>query len=384
MGKTFGLPPIGSFRKGYLGSIQLAGSVTILAASALAPIAGSAIDSSLKGISPFTSLPIREAVNLTAAIPAIALLVFLTSRDRRLDSVRTLAWVSGLPVLLLVVIRLGLQLTTNIISVNSNPQWIGPELLVAVMLWPILWAVMGLVAQKDRLVDVQMVLLDEARRGLKDDNEALRTRVFDHLHGTVTSELVVARVRLNDLAMETTDPRASVQIRAIASHIQRIHEFEVRRLAHVMVASGLDSGLDEAFRQLADSCEGLCDISLDLDPDYREMERQLGEDAQAALRLTIYRIVEECLSNALQHAGARHVVVTVSIDRGHERSSIDIIVSNDGLVPTDTPHFGVGMRVIRARVGAYEGTAEANVSDNRFTVRCRLHVIHKLYKTAHL
>jgi len=346
--------------------------LTVLIASVVAPIAGAAIDSSLKGTSLFSSLPSRELVNFTAALPAIAVLVFLCRKSRRLDSVATLAWISGVSVLVLVGVRFVLQLATNIIDLSANPQWIGPEFLIAIMLWPILWGVMGLVVQRGQLFDTQEVLLDEARRALQDDHEALRNRVFDHLHGTVTSELVVARVRLNEAAAESTDPQTAQKVREVAEHIRRIHELEVRRLAHVIVAAGLETSLDEALWQLAESCEGLCEVRVNIAKSYATLENRLSENALASLRLTIYRLIEECLNNALRHAQASHVEIEVTTSGSAAHPEIHVMVTNDGNVNAETPASGVGLRVMRARVGVYDGLVSAQSDEGRFTVNASL------------
>ena len=374
MGSAFGFPLTSSADRRWR-PVAITGSVTILVAAALAPLLGSLVDAALKDASPITAFLQRELTNTVAAALAIAVLVLLTrAQSTRLHSLGTLAMISAAAVFTFAAVRFLAQLSVDVLQLARNPQWIGPEILWAVLLWPILLGVLWLVSQREQIVDAQIVLLDEARRALQDDHEELRSRVFDHLHGTVTSELVVARVRLSDLAAEAEDPQLKQRLSAIAAHIQRIHELEVRRLAHAMVASGLETSLDEALRQLADSCEGLCEVGLTFDPAYAGIERELDADARAGLRLTVYRVVEECVSNALRHAHADHVDIAVTTEADGRGPMIHVMVASDGEVPELVPAPGVGLRVIRARIAAYDGALGTDVIDGRFVVRAALHV----------
>lgn len=376
MGSGFGATPktTGSRRRTLQQSIALAGAVTVLVAALLAPLLGAFIDFSVKGQSVVTSFTLRELTNLVAALAAVAALFLVTRiRGLRLNAASTLVLLAAITVATFAVTRFVLQVSVRVLDLAESPQWVGPEVLWAILLWPILFTVLALVAQRERIVDAQLVLIDEARRALSDDHEALRSRVFDHLHGTVTSELVVARVRLNDLAAEVDDPAVAAEVSSVASGIQRLHELEVRRLAHVMVASGLETSLDEALQQLAASCEGLCTVKVSIAPEFGVIDGSLATDARATLRLTLYRIVEECLSNAMQHAHAQNIEVTID---ARSDGTLDLIVANDGQVSPDVGRPGVGLAVIKARISAYDGDLQTVAHDHRFVVsiRLRLHV----------
>lgn len=356
-------------------SLIIGGAITILVAAAIAPFLGALIDTSVKGESLTRSFVIRELTNMIGAACAIAVLALTTRiQRRRLQRLSTLLLISGLAVLTFTITRFVLQLSARQMDTSTQGKWIGPEILVGLLLLPILLTVLSLLAQRERIVATQTVLIDEARRALQDDHEALRSRVFDHLHGTVTSELVVARVRLNDLSKEIADPAVSAEVVSVAESIRRLHELEVRRLAHVMVASGLDTSLDEALHQIAASCEGLCEVSVHIDPEYSEIDRRLPADARATLRLTLYRVIEECISNALRHAHAEHVEVSIAAQHNANHGEIEVRVTNDGESLESDPEPGVGMRVIAARLTPYEGSLATTVTSDRFMVTVRLRV----------
>lgn len=356
-------------------SSAVAGAFTVLAAALLAPVVGAVVDNSVKGVNPLGAFLLRELVNLAAAIPAIiALLALLGTRQGRTHHASALAWISAATAAAFAAVRFQLQLMLGIIDLSESPEWLVPEIVFGLMLWPLLFAVLLQASQRKRVFDAQTVLLDEARRALREDHEALRSRVFDHLHGTVTSELVVARVRLNDLAEQAGDSELAGRMHEIADHIRRIHELEVRRLAHTMVASGLDTSLEDALHELATSCTGLCDVQVRVAREYGHLDARVDSDTRAALRLTLYRIVEECLSNALRHAHAQIVTVDVGVQTRARSSFVTMSIASDGDVPAVVPAPGAGLRVIRARVAAYEGSVSTQVDDGRFTVCVELTV----------
>lgn len=357
------------------GDVVIAGALTIVVASLLAPVLGAFIDYAVNNSELATSFVLREFSNLLAAVAGvIALLVTANRLHEPAYTWRPLVLLSSVSVAAYASTRLVAQYYVDLLDLPSHPKWVGAEVLWALLLWPLLTIIMALVAQREQREDAQMVLLDEARRALNDDQEALRSRVFDHLHGTVSSELIVARVRLNDAASEIADDGVAQRIRSVADNLQRLHELEVRRLAHLIVATGLDVGLDEALAQLAASCAGLCEVTVQLDPAYAELDAAADEDAKAGLRLTVYRIIEECISNALRHAHAEHVDVRIDTTGDGPTRDVRITVSSDGDLPTGAVSPGVGLRVIRARIAPFNGTVETDTVNGRFVVRIGMRV----------
>jgi signal transduction histidine kinase len=80
----------------------------------------------------------------------------------------------------------------------------------------------------------------------------------------------------------------------------------------------------------------------------------------AAAELTVYRIVQEALTNALRHAGARRALVTITYDNPDVR----VRVADDGPAPGQPPHapgqaLGHGLDGMRERVALHGGTLRA-------------------------
>ncbi|MFC4070472.1 sensor histidine kinase [Actinoplanes subglobosus] len=91
-------------------------------------------------------------------------------------------------------------------------------------------------------------------------------------------------------------------------------------------------------------------------------------DLPRSLDLTAYRIVQEALTNALRHSGARHAWVTVRRDDG----GLDIAVRDDGRGAADGYRPGRGLLGIGERAAMFGGTVTHGPGPDGFAVRCRL------------
>jgi two-component system, NarL family, sensor histidine kinase UhpB len=91
-------------------------------------------------------------------------------------------------------------------------------------------------------------------------------------------------------------------------------------------------------------------------------------DADGLLSQTIYRVIQEAVTNVLRHAraNAMHVAADIS-DR-----EVTLEISDDGIgFPADRT-FGRGLTGMLERVRALSGTLELVRNDGRTCVRCRL------------
>ncbi|HVL89719.1 MAG TPA: histidine kinase [Actinomycetota bacterium] len=85
--------------------------------------------------------------------------------------------------------------------------------------------------------------------------------------------------------------------------------------------------------------------------------RHEGErrDVPAAVGLSIYRIVQEALTNTLKHARASRATVTVAYRPG----SVGVVVRDDGAGAAEANGSGRGLAGMRERVALFDGTLSA-------------------------
>src|SRR5579883_989928 len=127
---------------------------------------------------------------------------------------------------------------------------------------------------------------------------------------------------------------------------------DVRRLALQLRPAVLDDlGLEAALRWLAEDWTSRFHVPLDLRID--GLEHVLREQADAALyETTLFRIVQECLTNVARHANAKHVSVSFQRD---ERS-LCLCVADDGKgFDMLRPPSGLGIVGMRERTASLGG-----------------------------
>jgi two-component system, NarL family, sensor histidine kinase UhpB len=86
------------------------------------------------------------------------------------------------------------------------------------------------------------------------------------------------------------------------------------------------------------------------------------------LSQTIYRVIQEGVTNVLRHARASRMEVEATIDGN--RVAIDIRDDGVGFPPDGA--LGRGLTGMRERTRALDGTFELLRQDGRTIVRCRL------------
>ena len=92
-------------------------------------------------------------------------------------------------------------------------------------------------------------------------------------------------------------------------------------------------------------------------------------ELSAGVDLTAYRVVQEGLTNAVKHAGAKRAQVLVRYDDGH----VEVAVLDDGTGDGGGPKGGHGLVGMRERVAVYGGEIEAGPQpEGGFALRARL------------
>ena len=182
---------------------------------------------------------------------------------------------------------------------------------------------------------------DVARHHLAEGREAERLSLARDLHDGPLQDLQSLQMRLTLLARADAAP---ADLTDAAADVQRVAG-ELRRTSEALRPPalgpfGLAAALRTAAARLADAAPGV-DIDADLDDD--------GQMLPEAVRLALFRVAQEAMTNAVRHGRPRRVAVTLRVHPG----SVVLTVEDDGAgfeAPADpqTPvrpgHYGlVGM-----------------------------------------
>ena len=89
----------------------------------------------------------------------------------------------------------------------------------------------------------------------------------------------------------------------------------------------------------------------------------------------MFRIVEECVNNAIRHGKAQNVSIRIAAERRTRGHSVSIQVTNDGVMPAFESREGVGFRVLRARAAAFNGRVTTSIVGGIFVVETLLDTV---------
>ena len=186
-----------------------------------------------------------------------------------------------------------------------------------------------------------------------------RTRLARELHDIVSHSISVIAIQTQavrrrlgpDHAREAAD-LAAVEGAARDAMAEMRRLFGVLREDGEQAALAPQPGLAELDRLLARVRD--TGVRVELDTAGEPVELSPGLD------LAAYRIVQEAVTNALRHSGAR----TLSVRLGYQPGALEVTVEDDGRGLNGTPNAaGHGLRGIRERAELYGGTLDVGPGD---------------------
>ncbi len=189
-------------------------------------------------------------------------------------------------------------------------------------------------------------------------------RIARDLHDSAGQLLAATTMNLALVAKESSSisPEAAKALYQAADLVQKTLK-EVRIVSHLLHPPLLDeSGLASALRWYLDGFSGRGDIKVEL-----VMSNEFGR-LPIDLETTIFRIVQECLTNIHRHSGSK----TARVEVLRFPSEIRVEVQDKGKgMPIERPS-GVGLRGMRERAGQFRGQLEIRSSVTGTMVVARL------------
>ncbi|EJM16964.1 signal transduction histidine kinase [Pseudomonas sp. GM18] len=210
---------------------------------------------------------------------------------------------------------------------------------------------MTLNVSEHRLADKKLQRLTQRIVSLQEEE---RSRVSRELHDGISQLLVSIKFQF-ELASHVLENGQDKGLSILRDATERLGEAigEVRSLSHDLRSSLLDTlGLPAAIGQLAAEFEQRSGLVVTFNDN--EFDCHLADGAAASL----FRIVQEGLTNIERHAQAKHVIITL---HGCEKS-VRLTVIDDGIgfnvAQVERRQAGIGLRNIRERVEHFGGRFE--------------------------
>ncbi len=208
-------------------------------------------------------------------------------------------------------------------------------------------------------VDMSRRVERDALARALDVQEAERRRLALELHdetGQQLTSILLGLTAVERAASEEDRAKAVAGVRETA--VQTLHD--VRRLAVELRPSALDDfGLVAAVERLAELMQERSGIRVDVE--VHGLGRRLPPDIET----TLYRVVQEALTNLVKHSGAHHASIVLRRKDG----ILNAVVEDDGggFDPQSSPS-GVGLSGMRERLALVRGRLEVESSGAGTTI----------------
>jgi Signal transduction histidine kinase len=196
-------------------------------------------------------------------------------------------------------------------------------------------------SQQQQLNSAKAILMGE-------ENE--RKRVAQDLHDGLGG--ILAGIKMNLSKIEDNGDSTNLALEQVQNKID-YSLVELRRIArNMMPESLLKFGINTGLKDL-------CELYRTPETQIEYESFQIEEDIPQQNQLTIYRIVQELLSNAIKHSKASMVLVQCS--QNQDRLFITVEDNGKGFdVDTNGLYSGMGLDNIRNRVSYLDGRIEIN------------------------
>lgn len=197
-----------------------------------------------------------------------------------------------------------------------------------------------------------------ANKSLFEGEQKERIRIARDLHDSIGQLLSVIKMNLSNLGVGYKhDTNFNNTLSLVDKTIT-----EVRHISHNLIPEELNFGLFAALEDMAEKINqaGGTQVTLNIPDEAKQHQFERSNE------LSIYRIVQEALSNIVKHAQASNIDLTVTAQPG----GMTIAIQDDGKgFDTDTikNSAGIGWKNIAARVNLLDGNLQVRSEKLRGT-----------------
>lgn len=299
----------------------------------------------------------------SASLGAWALVVISLATRRKLPEI---AWVFG--------ITLASGVAALVIDESSRAapfdwSWVGILALIVAIPLVIGYARGARRAELDGLRREADLLREEQRQIAEQARLAERGRIAAEMHDALGHQLSVIAVQAAALKLHPDLPEAQRQ--ECVSAIRSASQEGLSELRHTLSMLAEDSSEPEPSPRLAERIDDLIEqVRQAGSPVQADLEQARLDELPAELGRPVFRIVQECLTNAMRHAPGTPVSLSVSSEPG---TAVQIHVNN-ALIPSavPSPGSGIGLAGIAERARLADGDLQVHRGTDHFTVEARL------------
>lgn len=224
---------------------------------------------------------------------------------------------------------------------------------------------------ENRIVQLEKILSDSSMLHVKqlsilDAQEKERQRIARDLHDTSLQNLthLIHKVELSSLYIDEDPVKAKLELATIEKGIRKVIEEIRNSIFDLRPMSVDDLGMKETIEKLITVLNQ--DRQFRIEADIDEVAVTQSDPATYVLFISMYRLVQECVQNAIKHSGGNEIIVKLK-DCG---STYRINVQDNGIgfdlreASKKDRHFGLS--VIKERVLFLGGKLNIDAHDGTY------------------
>lgn len=196
-------------------------------------------------------------------------------------------------------------------------------------------------AQRER-VSVATALL----QGQEEERKRVARDLHDDLGGTLTAIKMGVLGLVNERNLAIGEDPVNKILGQLNHSANKVRQIANNMMPEMLLKLGLEAALN-------DLCTYYSSDNLHIDLNYMEIAESISEQD----KLTIYRIIQELLTNTVKHAQARHVLIQCS----RMEHTFFLVFEDDGIGLNPAKNHkskGLGLENIKARVAYMNGSIE--------------------------
>jgi two-component system sensor histidine kinase UhpB len=212
-----------------------------------------------------------------------------------------------------------------------------------------------------RLSDDNRKLLHQIVSLQDDERQRLARELHDELGPLLFAIRANSTVLLETVPLENAEMQLPLQIMLQTVEALQLANRRILEGLHPLYLDelGLGRSLQSFFKNIRSQAPDM-EITSHIDPGLNDVDSLFSQ--------TVYRVLQESMTNVLRHAEAKSIDICAEIRDGE--IVVEVIDDGDG-VPPDMS-FGRGLTGMRDRVRALSGSFELFRKDGHTIVRCRL------------
>jgi PAS domain S-box-containing protein len=197
--------------------------------------------------------------------------------------------------------------------------------------------------------------LSKSHQRLINAQESLRKDIASQLHGTVQSRLILLEHKIAELEARARSKWMTKELADVRQRLEGLRNEHIQSISHRLFPSILRLGITTSLESLTDEYSAKLPVDLRVSKKLRDREQANRKLIPDNVKLALYRIAEEALTNISKHTpAANNIVLKLSLS---DSRILRLTVRDNGPGSnTTSPSTGIGLLLISDYAAAAGGS----------------------------